>query len=126
MRPITSGHRLPRGGNNCDFCGLREVSVLHACRNFEWCGQQIFPGDTGHWAACWACSKPIDAGQWGRLTTRVMRQVAQRQGLADDEVDRLRASLRELHRLFGANIIKGEELEVRTTRYKRTMTATAD
>jgi hypothetical protein len=77
---IRPRHRLPRGGNCCDFCASSEVLNLYSCRNFEWEGTPVFRADVGRWAACSMCSSFIDGQRWGQITRRVMREVGKRAG----------------------------------------------
>lgn len=114
-------HRLPRGGNCCDFCGSPDVRSLYSCKNFDWEGKPVFRSDAGRWAACWMCSAFIDAQRWGQITRRVMREVGRRAGLTPRDIDALRASLKELHALFARNVIDGEELKVHTPHVRRFM-----
>lgn len=109
LRP---SHRLPRGGDRCDFCGSPDVQSLYACSNFEWEGRPIFRHEPGRWAACWMCSKQIEVQQWGQLNRRVMREVEKRQGITGPVLEELRLSLRVLHALFAEHVIEGEALKV--------------
>ena len=101
-------HRLPRGGDCCDFCGGKEVQSLYSCVNFTWEGRPVFQQKTGRWAACWECSQYIEAQNWGQANWRVMREVAKRQGITRPELDELRASLKVLHSQFAQNVVRGK------------------
>lgn len=116
---VNTGHRMPRGGGNCDFCGEPSVSKLYACRNFMWEGQKIFKDEIGRWAGCAACARLIEAKQWSRLSLRVMREVSKRQGLDADQMQRLAKTVRVLHKTFGLHMIPGEALGVILPRYSR-------
>lgn len=120
VRPlIDTGHRMPRGGDRCDFCGVARVSRLYACKDFTWEGQGIFGENQGRWASCYECSTLIDEGQWGRLSVRVMREIAKRKGVTAVQLQHMKVTLRDLHRGFGDNIIPGESLGVHRPRYQK-------
>jgi hypothetical protein len=120
LRPrVNAGHRLPLGGDRCDFCGSASVVKLHHCRNFTWEGQPIFAQDAGRWASCHSCSQLIDVGEWNRLSLRVMREVAKRKGVTEEELKNLRRSLKTLHTGFGLHLLKGEDLAVLGPKYSR-------
>ncbi len=119
MYTARPGHRLPRGGNRCDFCGGEEVQSLYSCVNFEWEGRPIFRSATGWWASCWLCSQYIETQQWGQLNRRVMRGVSKRQGITVLDVEGLRTSLKQLHSLFASNVVDGEPLKVHRPHVRR-------
>lgn len=119
MTTFRPRHRLPRGGNCCDFCGGQDVHSLHACANFDWEGQPIFKQDAGRWAACWMCAQYIESERWGQLTRRTMWRVRQRQGITPDELKTLRESLRELHALFAQHVVQGEALKIHRPHVRR-------
>lgn len=106
------GHRLPRGGNACDFCGIAEIKTLFSCKNFECDGFPVFRADHGRWAACRVCSGLIEAGEWGQLNRRVMREVRKRRDATEVELTRLRETLKALHSGFASNMVKGAALTV--------------
>lgn len=105
-------HRLPRGGNRCDFCGDSNVLGLYACHNFDWQGRPVFERPSGRWAACFPCCTLIDAGKWSRLVSRVMREVAKRKGTTEDELKTLRKDLRGLYVTLAANLDEDGPLRV--------------
>lgn len=119
MNVFRPKHRLPRGGNACDFCGIPEVNSLYRCHNFKWEDVPIFRADTGRWAACGFCSHLIEASNWGLLNRRVMREVGKRQSMTPPLLDELRASLKQLHRLFAEHVVQGEELTVHRAALRR-------
>jgi hypothetical protein len=121
FRPTS--HRLPRGGNRCDFCSSLEVSSLYACSNFDWEGKPVFQEPSGRWAACWLCSGYIDEQRWGQITRRVMREVAKRSGITPAQLEDLRASLKVLHALFAKHVVRGEELKIHNPRVRRFVVA---
>lgn len=112
-------HRLPRGGNACDFCGAPDVYSLYACHNFDWQGVPVFRANAGRWAACWACSDVIEVQRWDQLNRRVMREVSKRQGISPDELESMRVSLKALHKLFAAHVLDGEALKVHLPHVRR-------
>lgn len=114
---VNAGHRLPRGGGNCDFCGVFAVVKLYACRNFTWEGQRVFEGDTGRWATCFLCCELVEDSKWVRLSNRVMRGVAKRKGVTDEQLKTLKRTLLQLHKAFGEHVIKGEALTVWSARH---------
>jgi Zn-finger protein len=116
-------HRLPRGGNACDFCGCPEVRALYSCLNFDFEGTPIFRTQMGRWAACFMCSAFIEEQRWGQITRRVMREVGKRAGLTPADMDGLRESLKELHALFAKHVVQGEEFKVTLPRLRRYMLA---
>jgi hypothetical protein len=105
-------HRLPRGGDSCDFCGERGVYALYASKNFPWEGQPVFSRDTGRWAACGACAQRIDVQDWGQLNRRVIREVSKRHTVL--ELAALKQGLKDLHWLFALHVIEGEALKIHT------------
>jgi hypothetical protein len=113
IRPlVNTGHMMPRGGGNCDFCGVPSVRYLYACRNFEWNGVNVFRGDVGRWAACYLCSKLVAGKKWGMLTRRVMREVSKRGAIDADQLKHLGTTLRTLHKGFGQHVVPDKELGV--------------
>lgn len=119
LRPqINSLHRLPRGGGNCDFCGVYAVAKLYACKNFTFAGQPVFDSDIGRWAACHNCSGFISESRWIKLSNRVMREVEKRKGVTPVQLKDLRRTLLQLHKHFGAHVIKGEDFGIHTARYR--------
>ncbi len=119
LRPmVNTGHKLPRGGGRCDFCAVPAVSKLHACKNFVWEGQSVFSTEVGRWAACYLCSSLIGNEQWIKLSNRVMREIAKRKGIDEEQLKRLRKSLRGLHKGFSENVMPGESFEILTPRYR--------
>ena len=114
-------HRLPRGGNYCDFCGATDVRSLYACLNFMWEDHAVFSHPTGRWAACWICSTHIEVQEWGQLNRRVMREVAKRQGITAEEIAELRATLKVLHALFAKHVVSGSPLKIHHPRTRRFM-----
>lgn len=123
MSTFRPRHRLPRGGDACDFCGTRDVHSLHRCGNFDWEGRAIFQQDSGCWAACWMCSGYIEKERWGQLNRRVMWQVSKRQGITPTELKALRESLKELHALFAEHVVQGEVLTIHQPHVRRFMLA---
>src|ERR1700677_2131796 len=120
MRPLTvPQHRLPRGGNVCDFCGKSTVSKLYACNNFIWHDRDIFARSSGRWAACPGCSVLIDRGAWDALTARVMRCVQQRKGLSAIDRALLHNDLRALHKLLREHLRAREALQITQPRYSK-------
>lgn len=112
MRPRSvSKHRLPCGGNRCDFCSAPFVFNLYPCHNFDWQGQSIFAGHFGRWAACETCSGLVDRGEWRLVEDRVMRQVKCRKGVTRPELKELRADLRVLYLVLRVNL-RAEALRV--------------
>ena len=94
-------HRLPRGGNRCDFCGGAPVLHLYGCTTFLFLDAKIFDKQMrGWWAACLECSALITGDLWGPLTDRVMVEVAKRPGISRPELELLRKSLVRLHKGF--------------------------
>jgi len=112
-------HRLPRGGNRCDFCGGQDIHSLHSCSNFDWEGKPVFQQDTGRWAACWMCSGYIEKERRGQLTRRTLWQVSKRQGISANELKILRESLKELHTLFASHVVQGEALKIHEPHVRR-------
>lgn len=106
------GHRLPRGGNACDFCGASEIQSLYSCLNFEWEGVPIFRQPTGRWAACYACSRLVEGEEWGQLNRRVMREVRKRRETTEGELSLLLVSIKLLHAGFASSLVQGEALTV--------------
>lgn len=119
MNAFRPKHRLPRGGNACDFCGAADVMSLYRCHNFNWEDVPVFRTATGRWAACGFCSHLIESQNWGLLNRRVMREVSKRHGMAGTVLDELRASLKQLHRLFAEHVVQGEELTVHRSALRR-------
>lgn len=111
-RPNPVKHRLPRGGNACDFCGVQSVAQLHPCTVFVWEGIPIFRSPSGHWASCSDCGELIARKRWKALTARVMAEVAHRAGLTHTELLRLGKELTEMHRLFALHRRRGMVLNV--------------
>lgn len=112
-------HRLPRGGNFCDFCSALEVQSLYSCLNFEWEGKPVFQSAAGRWAACWLCTTYIEEQRWGQISRRVMREVGKREGLTPADLDALRASVKELHALFAKHVVKGKALKIHRPHLRR-------
>lgn len=113
MRPLTGPqHRLPRGGDRCDFCGMSTVSSLYTCTNFLWHEQRIFAGDSGRWAACAVCSGLINRAGWEALVERVMREVRKRRSPSRSELGILRADLQALYHLLREHLDAGRTLQV--------------
>lgn len=105
-------HRLPRGGNLCDFCGRFKVAKLHACKNFQ-CGDRcVFKNDTGHWAACYLCSSLLLSEDWTALTARVMKEVRKRKDVAVGELRMLRRELAGMHKALSKHMIPGRVMTV--------------
>lgn len=119
MNTFRPKHRLPRGGNACDFCGVPEVHSLYRCNNFHWDTVPVFRTDAGRWATCSFCSHLVDLQNWGLLNRRVMREVGKRKGIGKEELEALRASLKQLHRLFAEHVVQGEELTVHRPTLRR-------
>lgn len=113
QRPDTGiRHRLPRGGNVCDFCGANDVIKLFACHNFQ-CGERnIFSRDAGHWACCHLCSRLVTAKDWTGLTKRVMREVRKREGVDKKEFVFLRKQIAGMHADLEKHLIPGFVLDV--------------
>jgi len=118
-------HRLPRGGGNCDFCGIGSVTLLYACRNFDWEGRPVFYSPVGRWASCHVCADLIEGKDWGRLNRRVMREVTKRKGLTPADIRLLRQSLKKLHASFVAHLVLQESLFVHISKYRRLTVAEA-
>ena len=116
-------HRLPRGGDCCDFCGGKDVQALYSCANFNWEGRPVFQQDAGRWAACWLCSQYIETQNWGQLNRRVMREVSKREGLTPEHLDAMRATLKILHALFAQHVVRGEAFKVHRPHVRRFMLA---
>lgn len=55
----------------CDFCNAPGPEWVYPCRNFS-IDESGFVGD---WAACSACRDDIDAGRWGHVVGRNIRDV---------------------------------------------------
>lgn len=120
QRPsVHTGHRLPRGGDRCDFCGAAQVIKLYACRDFEWEGHSVFGQEVGRWAACSMCALFIDDRKWARISLRVMSQVAKRKNITEDQLQHMEQAIRVLHRTFGSHMIQGEALSVLLPKYTR-------
>lgn len=114
---VNTGHRLPRGGDRCDFCGESHTHKLYACKNFTWEGRAVFDSDVGRFTACLSCARLIDQKLWRRVSTRVLREVSKRKGIDADQLKHLAVTLKTLHKTFGANLINGEALGVLTPKY---------
>ena len=112
-------HRLPRGGDCCDFCGIQDVHSLHSCANFIWEDKPVFQADHGRWTACWQCSEYVDSQKWGLLTRRVMRAISKRKGVTGADLDALRSSVKKLHALFAQHVVQGEALKVHRPHLRR-------
>lgn len=115
-------HRMPRGsGDRCDFCGSVRVLKLYACRNFMWEGQNVFGANkvSGRWASCYPCSELIDNNQMGRLSLRVVREMAKRKGINEEQLALLNKTVRVLHKSFALHIVKGEVLTIIRPTYVR-------
>lgn len=114
-------HRLPRGGNCCDFCSTQEVHSLYSCLNFKWEGTPVFRQDVGRWAACYVCAHYIEDHKWGQISRRVMREVAKRQGITVAELDAMRLTVKDLHAQFALHMVKGEALTIHLPHVRRVL-----
>ena len=71
-RPLYA-HRVPQGGDACDFCNTSPAFKGYQCENFEFSGLPLFRSGSGMWAACRKCSELVDAEKWSSLADRAVR-----------------------------------------------------
>jgi hypothetical protein len=125
MTPLRPLHkkiqvRLPRGGNNCDFCGSLFIAKMFPGKNFQWKGQDVFRShDGGRWAACHRCGSLIESGSWDTLTARVMRAIKNRAGLSAKDLRALRKEVNHLHAEVRAHMKTNGALVVLQPHYIR-------
>ena len=98
-RPLYA-HRVPKGGDACDFCNTSPAFKGYQCEKFEFSGFPVFRSGSGLWAACRKCSELVDAEKWSSLADRAVRKFVKRNTVLRQEVPQLWAQFTEIVSLF--------------------------
>ena len=98
-RPVHA-HRVPAGGDACDFCNTSPSFKGYQCENFEVSGLPVFRNGSGMWTTCRKCSELVVAEKWSSLADRAVRKFVKRHTVPRHEVAVLWEQFTEIIRLF--------------------------